>query len=29
MAAVHGQKYWGYTLVARHGRLLISDDGTG
>jgi hypothetical protein len=24
-----GQKDWGYILVARHGRLLISDDGTG
>ncbi len=24
-----GDTYWGYTLIPRHGRLLISDDGTG
>jgi hypothetical protein len=24
-----GNEYWGYTLTPRHGRLLISDDGTG
>jgi hypothetical protein len=24
-----GSHYWGYVLVPRHGRLLVSDDGTG
>ena len=24
-----GDTYWGYTLIPRDGRLLISDDGTG